>query len=120
MDAHKSYPFHQPLDSSRQEIRILEIINTPLLATKPVLPLSSVECTLHVVSLLDNPVINALSYVWGDKTITEDITVDGIPVPVTTSLATALKFVRGHWQNEFPDRDASKFRIWADAVCINQ
>ena len=108
---HNSYRFHQQLDSSRQEIRILEIITTPLPVTKPVLPLSSVECKIHVVSLLDSPVINALSYVWGDKTITEDIKVDGITVPVTTNLVAALKFVRGHWQNEFPDRDASSFRI---------
>jgi hypothetical protein len=39
---------------------------------------------------------------------------------VTTNLAAALKYVRGYWEYEFPGRDPASFRIWADALCIDQ
>jgi len=80
----------------------------------------SAEYRLHVISLLDNPSFAALSYVWGDQNITNEIQVNKTPVPVTTNLATALKFVKGHWQAEFPNSNASSFRLWVDAICINQ
>jgi Heterokaryon incompatibility protein (HET) len=112
--------FYRPLDSSKQEIRILEIVTASNKTNGIVSPLPSIECTVHTVSLLDKPVFNALSYVWGDANIIEEIQVEGVTVPITTSLAIALKFVPGHWKNEFRDRDISTFRIWADAICINQ
>jgi hypothetical protein len=62
----------------------------------------------------------ALSYVWGDKSATTNIEVNGIVVPVTTNLAAALKHVRCNWEYEFPDRAPASFRIWVDALCVDQ
>jgi hypothetical protein len=55
--------FYRPLDSSKQEIRILEIVTASNNTNGIVSPLPSIECTVHTVSLLDKPVFNALSYV---------------------------------------------------------
>jgi hypothetical protein len=138
---------YQPLDESKLEIRVLEIISPCSLASEnpissrlrprqkqqgksyvrnqstllsPAATQPSAECRLHVISLLDNPAFAALSYVWGDQNITNEIQVNKTPVPVTANLATALKFVKGHWQAEFPNSNASSFRLWVDAICINQ
>lgn len=53
----------------------------------------------------------ALSYAWGDPTITCPIWVHAYSVKVTRNLESALRHLR------LPDQ--SRF-IWADAVCINQ
>lgn len=79
-----------------------------------------VECKLSIVSLKDNPKFTAVSYVWGDPNVTEDILLDGQVVPVTTNLAATLKHVKNHWRTVFPGRDLNEFRLWADAVCVNQ
>ncbi|RFU25577.1 hypothetical protein B7463_g10763, partial [Scytalidium lignicola] len=65
------------------------------------------------MALKRNPsrVYTALSYVWGDASITEDILVDGIPFTVTSNLASALQQI----QRSFGD-----IVLWADAITINQ
>jgi hypothetical protein len=103
---------HQPLDERRSEIRLIEIISSG--------GSGRVKCRLSVSSLEDNPEFAALSYVWGDPKVTEDIILNNEIFPVTTNLAAALKHVKAHWCNAFPDRSPGLFRIWADAICINQ
>ncbi|KAM3073427.1 hypothetical protein ACMFMG_004677 [Clarireedia jacksonii] len=58
----------------------------------------------------------ALSYVWGDSNPKNfrEIYVGGSPVPVTRNLEAALQELRKHY------RIKQGFRIWADAICINQ
>ncbi|KAH9203347.1 heterokaryon incompatibility, partial [Leptodontidium sp. 2 PMI_412] len=75
---------------------------------------------LSTVSLDDSPQFIALSYVWGDAAITEDIMVNGITMPVTVNLSSALKHVGKHWQKTFRGRKSSSFQLWVDALCINQ
>ena len=104
---------YKPLDPGRKEIRLIEILS-PRTETSPA------ECRLSTVSLLGNTNFAALSYAWGDSSATENITLDGSTVPVTTNLAVALGHVKQHWQQQYPDRDPNSFRLWADAVCINQ
>jgi hypothetical protein len=99
---------YSPLDPTRLEIRVIEILSTHPSDAQ-------VRCRLHTISLLDKPIYVALSYVWGDPTITEAIIVDQKEVHVTKNLASALRHVQGHWRG-----DAQSLRIWADAVCINQ
>ncbi|KAH0565027.1 hypothetical protein GP486_001579 [Trichoglossum hirsutum] len=53
----------------------------------------------------------ALSYVWGDQSITRPIVVDGQEIQVTANLEAALRHIRK------PDRTVV---IWVDAICINQ
>lgn len=99
------------LNPARSEIRLLEIVSqgdeTP-------------SCKLTIASLQDQLVFAALSYVWGDASIVEGIVVNGQVVSVTKNLAAALRHVRKSWAEHFPDRDPSSFRLWADAICINQ
>ncbi|PQE13916.1 heterokaryon incompatibility protein [Rutstroemia sp. NJR-2017a BBW] len=58
----------------------------------------------------------ALSYVWGDSNPAglREIYVDGSPFRATRNLEAALKELRKHY------RIKQGFRIWADAICINQ
>ncbi|KAL1602386.1 hypothetical protein SLS60_005802 [Paraconiothyrium brasiliense] len=53
----------------------------------------------------------AISYVWGDPTVTEVITCNDVAINVTTNLADALRSFR------FTNK---KRVLWADAICINQ
>ncbi|KAK0123699.1 hypothetical protein ONS95_008709 [Cadophora gregata] len=98
------------LDSSNQQIRLLSLQSTD----------SNLKWNLHTVVLDKNLHLGALSYVWGDKYITTHIDVNDTLVSVTTNLAAALKHVQRYWAYEFPTRDPSSFRIWADALCIDQ
>ena len=56
----------------------------------------------------------ALSYVWGDPSVTREIYVDSVPVPVTANLEAALLQLRNH------SRIRQGFLIWIDALRINQ
>ncbi|CZR69946.1 uncharacterized protein PAC_19847 [Phialocephala subalpina] len=57
---------------------------------------------------------DALSYVWGDPTITRKIIVNGHEVNVTENLEAALRSL----QCRLDDRSGR--RLWIDALCINQ
>ncbi|KAF4340186.1 heterokaryon incompatibility het-6 [Fusarium beomiforme] len=111
-----SSPLYQPLNKNEREIRLLEIL--------PNTPDGKVNCKLHTVLLTPDLYYACLSYVWGDPTVTEQIIVDGIPRQVTINLATALRHIKKHWlkieRETEPELDASKFLLWADALCINQ
>ncbi|KAH8789018.1 heterokaryon incompatibility protein-domain-containing protein [Hyaloscypha sp. PMI_1271] len=93
---------YEPLDIEIYEIRILTIL--------PGQPGSVVECTLRKTSLIDSVKYVALSYCWGDESITTEILVNNIVTSVTSNLADALEHMR----------DQNITRIWADALCINQ
>ncbi|PQE04207.1 heterokaryon incompatibility protein [Rutstroemia sp. NJR-2017a BVV2] len=58
----------------------------------------------------------ALSYVWGDSSPSaqRQIYVNGYPLAVTQNLEAALQQLRKHY------RIKQGFRIWIDAICINQ
>ncbi|RSL59432.1 hypothetical protein CEP53_005814 [Fusarium sp. AF-6] len=110
MSAPESKKHYLPLDTSRKEIRLLEIISiTP-----------AIVCRFHTVSLLNNPSFCALSYVWGDENDTQDITVNDSHRIITSSLGNALEYAVFHWRAIFRDRDVGSCRLWADAICINQ
>ena len=113
---------YQPLDPSRRQIRLIEIeepITTGFLRRHRS-PQQKLSCRLETVSLDDSPAFTALSYVWGPPLQLDDIIVDGALEKVTTHLADALRHVQKAWCHEFPGRDASSFRLWTDALCINQ
>jgi Heterokaryon incompatibility protein (HET) len=98
-------PLYQPLNEHALEIRLLEILPTENV---------NLECRLYTVSLAINPTYAALSYVWGDSKITEEIIVNGIEISVRPNLASALRNVESNWNFDEP------FRLWNDAICINQ
>jgi len=102
---------YTPLDPSGGKIRLLKFS-----AGED----GTIRGTLHIVALSENPAFTALSYLWGDPNVTEDILVDGEPLSVTVNLAYALRHVGKHWKREFPNRHVDSLELWADAICINQ
>lgn len=101
---------YEPLDPAKSEIRVLEYGS---FSGQPSLRLGA-------VSLDDNPVFTALSYVWGDASVTEPITLNGQELQATRNLFNALQHLQDHWTDAFPGRHPQTFRIWVDALCINQ
>ncbi|KAL8345029.1 hypothetical protein RB601_005186 [Gaeumannomyces tritici] len=78
-------------------------------------------CQLHTISLIDKspPFFAALSYVWGDASVTRTILLNGLRRNVTLNLAEALRRLSSI-AREAGFVEAGEFRVWADAVCINQ
>jgi len=105
-------PIYKPLDPAKSDIRLIEILS----ARNDGL----VECKLSTVSLDKNPKFFALSYVWGKVETGVKINLEGRTITVTTNLEAALRQVAYHWSVINPDRDVSSFRLWVDAICINQ
>ncbi|KAL2674219.1 hypothetical protein Neosp_012669 [[Neocosmospora] mangrovei] len=66
---------------------------------------------LEIVDLKDEPIFEALSYCWGDRTDVCEITVDDHKVCVTRNLYRALQRLR---------YETVPRQVWADAICINQ
>ncbi len=101
------------------------------------------QCHLLETSLQAALSYEALSYVWGDASITEPILCDGDTVNITTNLAHALRRLRLNTtppQSEAQDKPTSPQQelllngvsspahfplhgprmLWVDALCINQ
>lgn len=95
---------YQPLHTARKEIRLVTIL--PLTD-----PDSTIFCSIETVSLHDNPDYEALSYCWGDSSITKRALLDGHEIDITTNLYHALA--------QFQSETISS-RLWVDAICINQ
>lgn len=68
-------------------------------------------CSLSEVSLQEAPEYEALSYVWGDPTMTESICCDGSQLYITDTLKVALQRLR------LPN---SPRVLWIDQICIDQ
>ena len=81
------------------------------------------RCSLQIVKPFENLNIlkaspqrakhpyEALSYVWGDAKMRDEIICDGKTLSITLSLANALRRVR---------RPETERVLWADGICINQ
>jgi hypothetical protein len=89
------------LDTDVNEIRLLTLL--------PNDEAGRVCCTLKHVSLINPPEYVALSYCWGDASITKEIMIDGVPVQVGSNLESALRLLVYYY-----------LRIWVDAIYINQ
>jgi len=94
---------YKPLETPTS-VRLIELLGS----TKADGPL---HCHIHHANLDDSPAYNALSYVWGDESDPGAIYCDGVPLPITRSLAAALRHLR------LPGK---ALVLWADAICINQ
>lgn len=105
---------YRSLDQSQRQIRLVTILPSED-------DEGQVACQLETVSLDDDPEYAALSYVWGDATITTDILVNDIPFSATTNLvAGLLQFRRTGLGLPNEKKDARLPPLWVDAVCINQ
>ncbi|KAF4470267.1 heterokaryon incompatibility [Fusarium albosuccineum] len=69
------------------------------------------QCELFSAELDNAPPYTALSYVWGDPTMSANLTCSGHACNITQSLADGLRRIRKPDQVQI---------AWADAICINQ
>ncbi|KAI1541700.1 heterokaryon incompatibility protein [Pyrenophora tritici-repentis] len=92
------------LDETKDEFRLLSLAPNAD-------PDSAITCRLFTANLAEVPSYTALSYVWGDPTITKPIFVNDIEVQVTVNLEAALRRIREVHETVI---------IWVDALCINQ
>jgi hypothetical protein len=97
---------YHPLDFATFEFRLLTIKRV---ATDEAAD-SIVHCNLYHSNLIDPPEYQALSYCWGDPTITKPIMIDGVVVYVTANLEAGLQQLRA----------VHISTLWIDALCINQ
>jgi Heterokaryon incompatibility protein (HET) len=94
---------YSPLDSNTSEFRLVTI--EPGEFDEPI------RGSIHHAFLDDGPSFEALSYVWGDATVKEEIQLHGQPFQITKNLTTALRYIR--------HQDTDRV-LWIDAICINQ
>ncbi|KAI1254177.1 hypothetical protein MGN70_004573 [Eutypa lata] len=102
MENFKGTSPHRPIVSG-SEIRV--VILHPGSFGDPIV------CQLEHIQLIPDSNYEAVSYVWGDATVTKLVTLDDRVYPVTTNLFTGLQFLR---YKESPRR------LWIDSLCINQ
>ena len=66
----------------------------------------SIRCSLRIVSLAEEPSYDALSYVWGDASVTKPIQVEGVHFDATVNLERALRHLRA---------TSDDLTLWVDA-----
>ncbi|RYP46365.1 hypothetical protein DL768_007428 [Monosporascus sp. mg162] len=103
---------YEPLDNSRNGIRLVTILPSEN-EEEPV------ACRLETASLTDGLEYVAMSYVWGDPSVTKDIVVNDTVFPVTTNLEAGLWHFRKYGLVPCEDKKG-EVRLWVDAICINQ
>jgi len=98
-------PIHSSLDSNHDQLRLLILHSGN--QDDPI------HCSLKTCLISETEPYEALSYVWGDATITTPIYIGPLhkKFEVTTNLACALSHLR------LQDHDRV---LWVDALCINQ
>ncbi|KAH8898195.1 HET-domain-containing protein, partial [Thozetella sp. PMI_491] len=100
---------YQPLDKSRNEIRILRLLPYGY-------PDGMIHCHLETRSLQDDQLLyNAVSYAWGDATETAELCCNLAIVRVTKGLHSALKNLRS-----LLNTVEEELHLWIDGLCINQ
>ncbi|KXH66391.1 hypothetical protein CSAL01_10006 [Colletotrichum salicis] len=104
---------YQPLDPEKKEFRLIEI--QPLEIEEPGVTPPPVRCRLKQARLEEEQCYTAVSYAWGDVSITNRILVDDQQVQVTTNLEAALRHLAA---GRIDENLGSTF--WVDALCINQ
>lgn len=103
-ESQNSEPYqYQPLDSIRQQIRLLR-------PRPAALGTSELQFDLHTVDLDSAPKYTALSYCWGDSGLSDYITIDD-----------KILRVRGSSHDAIQAAHRKTFEwLWVDSVCINQ
>lgn len=96
---------YEPLSLGRRETRLLTIDSSLDIAGR-------IQCHLRRAFLDQCSPDVALSYCWGNPTVTAPILLNDHEHQVTKNLASALHYIRGSLE--------PGVSIWIDALCINQ
>ncbi|KAH7070783.1 heterokaryon incompatibility protein-domain-containing protein [Paraphoma chrysanthemicola] len=102
--ARSSYAY-ESLSATRQEIRLLLL--------RP--GHGSVECTMDIVSLLEQPTYVALSYTWGAPLPKSVILINGFKFEIGENLYDFLCAYRNDSTNT-----SNGWYLWIDQICIDQ
>lgn len=94
---------HRPLAKITADIRIARLM--PGKKNEPI------ACQIEHIDLSTNMNFEAVSYCWGDASITKPITLEGHLYPVTLNLYSCLQHLR---------REDEPRNLWIDSICINQ
>lgn len=94
---------HRPLDKITADIRIARLM--PGKKDEPI------ACQIEHMDLSTDTNFEAVSYCWGDASITKPITLEGHLYPVTLNLHSCLQHLR---------REDEPRNLWIDSICINQ
>ena len=99
------HPAFRPLDSTRQEIRLLIV--------QPGVAKDIVECSFRygIFSRSIKPLYETISYVWGDASLRSNVRLNGQEMDVPASSERVLRRFR------YTSRERV---LWIDALCINQ
>lgn len=82
---------------------------------------SPLLCRLITTRFDEDPVYEALSYVWGPTDHPGCVILDGQAKSITSNLWSALTHLRKYDQRHRQgDQDIKPRRLWIDAICINQ
>ncbi|KAK3986131.1 heterokaryon incompatibility protein-domain-containing protein, partial [Cladorrhinum sp. PSN332] len=95
---------YQPINSHTGEIRLLVLSGSLCEDGSP-------EYVFKYAKLCDEPIFEALSYVWGDPTPVKLVLVDGVSTKVPRNLGIILPYLTSR---------LFSCPIWIDALCINQ
>lgn len=96
---------HRPLPDPTQYIRLITSVDVDETRAIPV------HCQLETWSLTQAPAYHAISYTWGDPSLTALILVNGRPFECLKNCEYVLKQARWH--------EGAKY-YWCDALCIAQ
>lgn len=96
-------PQFSPLDGNSRQIRTLIL--------RPGKGDEQIVCEHEIVSLEKPGDFEALSYCWGPREPSQEITLNDAPLRVSPALAIALSYLR---------HENDSRRLWIDAICINQ
>ena len=104
---------YQPLDASRSQIRLLDILDG---AQDDIIKCSMTTVDGAIVDIHPTyRTYDALSYEWGDQFPQRLILVEGRELMIRETLWNALNQLR-----DLPRSLKQPRRIWIDAICINQ
>ncbi|KAE8447099.1 hypothetical protein EG329_011083 [Mollisiaceae sp. DMI_Dod_QoI] len=99
---------YSPLDRTKREIRICDLVSSSNLS-------APLQCSLRTAPMDQAGNFVAMSYVWGENSSTECISIDGTNHPIRPNLAAGLRRFRARFSEQ-----RQVLSIWADAICINQ
>ncbi|KAH8674536.1 heterokaryon incompatibility protein-domain-containing protein, partial [Tricladium varicosporioides] len=103
---------YEPLDTSRHEIRLLNI--------HPGIAGTKIRANLIVVSLDDTPSYEALSYTWGDPSQTSTIELFDNVLTENCSKSTFHATVNLELALQHLRYSDGYLILWVDSICINQ